>query len=124
MPRRIFERAPSVPGNRIALSRCYDRLALWGGRAGKRAEAAAAIREREKLWPDDAEKLREVARDFQVLAEALSGSRGPLSPEEQAEQHEYIRESDRAKRAADDAARRVGNAAIDRARREGTPAQR
>ena len=35
----------------------------------ERAEAAEALREQEKVWPNDAEKLRKVAKDFRSLAD-------------------------------------------------------
>jgi tetratricopeptide (TPR) repeat protein len=105
---QVFERAPSIRAHRIALSRCYDRLALWGGRCGKRAEVAAALLEREKLWPDEPAELRKVALDFEKLAKEVAGGRDLLSPEEQRERQGYLDQSERTKRAAEGVARRAG----------------
>jgi tetratricopeptide (TPR) repeat protein len=103
--RQVFERAPSIQISRYALSRCYDRLAHWHGQCGQRAEVAAALLEREKLWPDDPAELRRVALDFLKLAESIAGGRGPLSPQEEAERQRYLAQSERAKRVAESAAR-------------------
>jgi len=69
--RQVFEREPLIRANRIGLSRCYQRIAYWGSLCGKRAEAAAALLEREKLWPDDAMELLDLAKEFEELAEAV-----------------------------------------------------
>jgi tetratricopeptide (TPR) repeat protein len=99
--RQVVAQAPSVRAYRQQLSRCYDKLAHWSGLHGDRAGAAAALLEREKLWPGDAEQLLEVSRDFQELAEAVSKGRKKLSPQEQAERQRYLDHSARAKRAAE-----------------------
>ena len=69
--RQVFDREPSIRANRFRLSRCYHRIAYWGSLCGKRAEAATALLEREKLWPDDAKELLDVASEFEELAEAV-----------------------------------------------------
>jgi tetratricopeptide (TPR) repeat protein len=69
--RQVFEHEPSIRANRFRLSRCYRLIAYWGGLCGKRAEAAAALLEREKLWPDDAKELLDVASEFEELAKAV-----------------------------------------------------
>jgi tetratricopeptide (TPR) repeat protein len=99
--REVVGQAPSAREYRLSLSRCYDRLAFWGGRAGDRPTVAAALRELEKLWPDDTEALLEVARDFEKLAEAVGESRKQLTSEEKAERQRYLAESERARRAAE-----------------------
>jgi tetratricopeptide (TPR) repeat protein/predicted Ser/Thr protein kinase len=61
-------------GNRyyqIRLRRCYERLVYRCGLCGKRSEAAAALLEWEKLWPNDARELRDVASNFEELADAV-----------------------------------------------------
>jgi hypothetical protein len=98
--RPAYERAPSARPVRVRLSRCYDRLAYWSGLHGDRSRAAAALLEREKLWLEDAEQLREVARDFDTLAAAVAGGWGPLSVAEQAERQRYLDQADRLRRAA------------------------
>jgi tetratricopeptide (TPR) repeat protein len=97
--RQVLAQAPADAAYRRSLSRCYDRLVYWGGLHGDRATAAAALREREKLWPGNADELLEVARDFEKLAAAVGPERGPLSAEEQAERQQYLAESERARRA-------------------------
>jgi tetratricopeptide (TPR) repeat protein/tRNA A-37 threonylcarbamoyl transferase component Bud32 len=69
--RQHFERAPTIRINRVNLSRCYDRLADWSLRSGNRTEVAAALRQREQLWPDNAEELKKVAIDFEKLADLV-----------------------------------------------------
>ncbi len=85
MQRKVVEQAPSVRPFRLRLSHCYDRLAHWGGLHDDRATVAAALLEREKLWPNDAEELMKVSSDFLNLAEAVRKSREKLSSEEEAE---------------------------------------
>jgi serine/threonine protein kinase/tetratricopeptide (TPR) repeat protein len=98
--RRVVEQAPSIPAYRRVLSRCYDRLVHWGMLHGDRATAAAALGEREKLWPNNAEELMEVGRDFEKLAQEVAKGRQQLSPPEQAERQHYLQESARLKQAA------------------------
>jgi tetratricopeptide (TPR) repeat protein len=104
--REVLAQAPSVPLYRVALSRCYDRLVYWGGLMGDRATVADALHQREKLWPNNAEQLLEVSRDFQRLADAMGQVAGPPSPAEQAERQRYLAESERTRRAAEQAAHR------------------
>jgi tetratricopeptide (TPR) repeat protein len=99
--RRILAKAPSVPRYRKELSRCYDRLAYWGGLHGDRATVAAALLEREKLWPDNSEELRKVSHDFRKLADTVGQGRERLSPAEDAERRRYLAESERTRPAAE-----------------------
>jgi serine/threonine protein kinase len=99
--RQAFERAPSIPANREALSRCYDRLVYWGVLRGDWTGAAAAVLEREKLWPNNAKELTRVSRDFQELAQKIAQGRQHLSEKEQAEQRRFLSESERTKQAAE-----------------------
>jgi hypothetical protein len=98
--RQVVAQAPSVHLSRVGLSRRYEQLAHWYGLAGDRARAAAALLEREKLWPNNPEELLDVSRDFQQLAEAVGKGRDRLSAEEQAERQSYLAQSERARRAA------------------------
>jgi hypothetical protein len=50
-----------------------------------RGELVASLREREKLWPDRAEGLRDVANDYRKLAYAVAQGRKPLAPAEETE---------------------------------------
>lgn len=98
--RQVFEQAPSVNEYRHELSRCYDRLLHWSCLRGQWAEAAAALLEQEKLWPGDAERLLEVARDWEKLAAAVGQGQTEQSPPEQAERQRSIDESARVARSA------------------------
>jgi serine/threonine protein kinase len=98
--RQVLHQAPAIPLYRRALSRCYDRLVHWGTLRGDRPTVAAALREREKLWLDDAAELMEVGRDFERLAAEVAKGREQLSPQEQTERQGYLEESARLKRAA------------------------
>jgi tetratricopeptide (TPR) repeat protein len=143
--RQVFESDPSSRADRQVLSRYYDKLHYWNCLRGNRVEAAAALREREKLWPDDANQLGLVSRDFHELADMVGAflmevsslgmlaaplGQGPLlsaalcaawtdlgprklrlTPTEEAERQHYLAESERTRRAAENAARRTGNPA-------------
>jgi tetratricopeptide (TPR) repeat protein len=98
--RQVLAQAPSVPFYRQQLSRRYEQLAHFGGLWGDRATVADALREREKLWPDNADELREVSDDFRKLADAVSQGREQLLPEEEAERQYYLAASERTRRAA------------------------
>jgi predicted Ser/Thr protein kinase len=108
--RQIFEAEPSNHAQRVALDRCYSRLVHWGTLKGDWAGVAAALWEREKLWPDDAEKLREISDDFRELAQKAAHGNKQLSAKEQADHQLYLAESKRTAQAAEAVARRTGNA--------------
>jgi serine/threonine protein kinase/tetratricopeptide (TPR) repeat protein len=97
---RVVAKAPSVSPYRKELSRCYDRLAYWGGLHGDRPTVAAALLEREKLWPDNPEELMKVSRDLRKLADMVGQGREWLSPAEDAERRRYLAESHRTRQAA------------------------
>jgi hypothetical protein len=105
--KEVLDEAPSDRAHRIKLSRCYDRLAYWSGLLGDWAEVGAALLAREKLWPDDDRELREVAKDLREAAEAIGRGKQRLTPEEQAHQTCFLAQSDRVRRVAEAAARRV-----------------
>jgi serine/threonine protein kinase len=79
--RRLLEMAPVVRLNRLALDKCYARLAHWYGLRGDWPGVAAALRERERLWPGDAEELQAVAQDYNDLAEKVASAPEGCTPE-------------------------------------------
>jgi tetratricopeptide (TPR) repeat protein len=93
--RQVFSRAPTILQNRIILSRCYDHLIYREGLRGNRAEVVTALREQEKLWPENPARLREMSRDYAELAAAVGKGDKQLSQEEQAERQRYLNESSR-----------------------------
>jgi serine/threonine protein kinase len=109
--RQIFEQAPSIRENRVELAHCYSRLAHWNTLSHDWEGSAAALLAREKLWPDDTKELMTVADDLRELAQEMTRDRQPLSPKEQADQQRYLVESQRVRRLAEAATRRVGNKA-------------
>jgi tetratricopeptide (TPR) repeat protein len=103
--KRVFEREPSNHESRATLSSCYDRLVYFASRGGDISGAAAALLQREKLWPDDAAELTKIANDFEGLAGWVDiRAKGQLTPQQQAEKGHYLAESKRIR----DAAKRKG----------------
>ena len=62
--------------------------------------------EREKLWPDDSDRLMGLSRDFKELAEEMARRPKSLSAEEQSARQHYLAESERIRQAAEATARR------------------
>jgi tetratricopeptide (TPR) repeat protein len=106
--RRIFEQAPTVLHHRVFLSLYYDRLVEYGIRRHDWLGAASALREREQLWPNNAEKLLKVSQDFAALAQAMTRAGKTLSADEQAQRQSYLAESERCRHAGETAASRAG----------------
>jgi len=104
--RQLFEADSSSAYHRYNLDRCYGRLANWSTLKGDWAGTAAALLEREKLWPDDSDRLMGVSRDFKELAEEMARGSKRLSAEEQSARQHYLAESERTRQAALAAARR------------------
>jgi tetratricopeptide (TPR) repeat protein/tRNA A-37 threonylcarbamoyl transferase component Bud32 len=104
--RRVLDRSPEVEYLRIYLDGCYVLVTDCSVRRGDWQGAAAALHEREKLWPNDSDRLTHLSRDFIALAEQMA--RGPkgLSAEEQKARQHYLAESERTRQAALAAARR------------------
>jgi hypothetical protein len=100
VPRQVFTRAPAIRQNRIILSRCYEQLIYREGLRGNRAEVVAALREQEKLWPEEPGRLLEMSRNYAKLAAAVGQGREKLSREEQTERQRYLDESTRLERSA------------------------
>ncbi len=61
--------------------------------AGKPAEAAEAVRQRQKNGADDAAELYAVARDFSLTASAVGGGKPGLTAEQQKERDGYLGEA-------------------------------
>jgi tetratricopeptide (TPR) repeat protein len=104
--RQLFEADSSSAHHRHNLDRCYGRLANWSTLKGDWAGTAAALLEREKLWPEDSDRLIGLSRDFKELAEEMARVPGSLSAEAQSARQHYLAESERIRQAAEAAARR------------------
>ena len=104
--RRVLDRSPEVEYLRIWLDGCYDLLLDCGIRRGDWSGTAAALHEREKLWPDDSDRLMRLSRDFKKLAEEMARGPKSLSAEEQSARKHYLAESERTRQAAEATARR------------------
>jgi tetratricopeptide (TPR) repeat protein len=89
-----------VPEDRSVLDDRLRRLGRFLGEHGRRPEAAACLRERERLWPDNADGLRGVARGFRGLAGDVGRGRAALSASEQEEQQRCLAEAARLESAA------------------------
>ena len=103
--RQLFEADSSSAYHRYSLDRCYGRLAHWSTLKGDWAGTAAALLEREKLWPDDSDRLMGLSRDFKELAEEMARGSKRLSADEQSARQHYLAESERTRQAAEAAAR-------------------
>jgi hypothetical protein len=88
--RTAFEHVPSEAEYRQRLSVQYGRLAYWLRLRGCLAEAAANLLEKKKLWPGNAEKLREIVGNLAELAADVGGDRSELTPAEQEERQRYL----------------------------------
>jgi hypothetical protein len=89
------------PENKYLLDDRLNRLARFLRGNGRRAEAAACLRECEGLWPGDADGLCGVARGFRELADEVTRLRPVLSPAEVEERRRYLAEAARLEMAAD-----------------------
>jgi serine/threonine-protein kinase len=87
--RVTFERSPQTPGYRWSLGVRYGSLAFAERAAGRPAPAAAALRKRRKLWPENGKELAYVARELSVTAAAVGAGKKELSAAEQAERKSY-----------------------------------
>jgi hypothetical protein len=104
--RQLFEADSSSAYHRYNLDRCYGRLANWSTLKRDWAGTAAALLEREMLWPDDSDRLMGVSRNFKELTEEMARGRKSLSALEQSVRQHYLAESERTRQAAEAAARR------------------
>jgi tRNA A-37 threonylcarbamoyl transferase component Bud32/tetratricopeptide (TPR) repeat protein len=104
--RRLFEQNPADSTRRYRLRRSYDRLYYYAAESADCQTAAAALVEREKLWPDDAAKLAGIADDYDALVKQIDGRKKDLSASEKMERDKYLAQSRRARQAAEAATRR------------------
>jgi tetratricopeptide (TPR) repeat protein len=100
--RRVFDKAPHVPEYCALLDDRHNRLERILSAMGRRDEVLESLLEREKLWPEDAARLRVIAGALHKLADEVGKGREQLSPEEQAQRRRYLAESERVGRAAEE----------------------
>ena len=93
--RRVLDRSPEVAYHRIYLDGCYVLLLDCGFRRGDWSGAAAVLKEREKLWPNDSDRLMRLSSDFMKLAEEMARGPKSLSAEEQTARQHYLAECER-----------------------------
>jgi tetratricopeptide (TPR) repeat protein len=98
--RTVVAQAPSVSEYRLALGGRYRNLSRHFAGEKRPAEAETWLREILKLWPQDAERLREVSQEYEKLAAAVGQGRAVLSPAEQAERQHYLEQGARLAREA------------------------
>jgi hypothetical protein len=103
LEKQLFANKPSQESH-LRLSKSLDRLYYFASQAGDLHTAAESLADREKLWLDHPEKLREVADDYQSLADQLA-ARKSLSAAEQSDRQHYLAESRRTHDAASAAGR-------------------
>jgi tetratricopeptide (TPR) repeat protein len=91
--RAALARASHSRALRKALSRSYFHLGQMQRDVGRPAEAATTCRQRQKLWPDDANELFDAARELCLCAEGIAkGKKGP-DADEQAQRRRYLDEA-------------------------------
>jgi tetratricopeptide (TPR) repeat protein len=98
--RQLHEKAPYVREYRELVDHRHVRLERVLSAMGRWEEVLASMREREKLWPNEAAPLRALARDLSKLADEASDV-GPLTRANQESQDRYRAESLRVARKAD-----------------------
>jgi tetratricopeptide (TPR) repeat protein len=99
--RRVLDRSPQVEYLRIYLDGCYDLLRDCGIRRGDWTGAAAALHEREKLWPNDPARLQKASQDYTALADAMARAGKGRTPDAPSLRRRLLAESDRCRRAAE-----------------------
>jgi hypothetical protein len=87
--RRAFEGAPHIMQFRRFLSNNYQNLALFQRKQGRPAESAAAIKERQKPWPDCPRELYLVSREFAANIPLVGVNKDKLTEAEEAERRRY-----------------------------------
>jgi tetratricopeptide (TPR) repeat protein len=87
--RIAFDKMPEQARFRQLLSKHLHNLAFLQRKLNRPAAAAAATRERQKLWPDDPVELRWVAGAFAHCIPLVGRGKTDLSEEEQSERRGY-----------------------------------
>jgi hypothetical protein len=87
--------------HRLILDERLRRLARFLREHDRRREAADCLRECQRLWPDDADGLRGVARHFRALADERKPEQPTRSLADKDERQEYLVEAVRLEKAAD-----------------------
>ena len=106
--RNVFDRAPGVLEYRKGLSSFYSKFAYWLRKRGCLVEAADNLLEQKKLWPENVEKLHDIADDFGRLAAAVGAGRQELTPAEEQERQGYLNTRDQIAREAAAAKSKAG----------------
>jgi serine/threonine-protein kinase len=91
--RIAFDKAPQVASYRQFLSKHYWHLAGVQRHQGRPAEAAAAIREFQELWPRDPDQLYSAASGWAQCVPLVGGRKSDLTAAEQAERRQYADEA-------------------------------
>jgi tetratricopeptide (TPR) repeat protein len=98
--RILLERGPGVRSYRSLLSTHYNLLAEIERRTGRPDEAAAAVRERRRLWPCDPQELYGCSLGLVWCAEAVGAGKSRRTAEEQAQYNAFLDEAVRTLRRA------------------------
>jgi serine/threonine protein kinase/tetratricopeptide (TPR) repeat protein len=88
--RRGLERAPTVPVYRQHLNSNYGTLMEAEVRLGHTRAAADALRERQKLWPDNPTELVRIARALTIVADRVGGGKPDLTEAEKDERQQDL----------------------------------
>jgi tetratricopeptide (TPR) repeat protein len=91
--RTAFMASPQVVEYRRGLNNAYGALAEVERKQGTPGAAAAALRERRKLWPDQPQELYRIACEQADTARRVARDRTELSAAEQAERALYLDEA-------------------------------
>jgi serine/threonine protein kinase/tetratricopeptide (TPR) repeat protein len=87
---RVLARKPSSVIDREQLGELHVRLARKLCELDRLDEAKQCLRERQRLWPGDAEKLRQVQRDLESWAAQEKHTGPELAPEQQRTYERYL----------------------------------
>ena len=88
--REAFVIDPTVPGRQESIADRYLRLGRKLCELGRLDEAEACFREREKLWPGNTAKQKELLEQIRSWAAKVGKDRNSLSPKEQEERGRYL----------------------------------